>query len=163
MVEPEPAHFQAGKDNFARNRFEGEFIQAFVGPDQFEVDAFMAEHPGLELDILHSDIDLHEMNMLRCAAKTLQDKRAGYIFVSTHSQELHHQVVSAFVMAGYRIEVSCDFDNETTSFDGFVLASSPKRKRVFRGFKALSRSEIVQSKPADLVKSIRGLPNQPFW
>ena len=40
MVEPDPANLAAGRANFSRNGFEGEFIQATVAAGQWTLDSF---------------------------------------------------------------------------------------------------------------------------
>lgn len=148
LVESEEQHIKAGEKNFATNQLHGEFIRAFVGKGQFEVDAFLRERRIDVLDILHSDIQGYELDMLEGAAQALKDKRVTFLFVSTHSQELHHSVLSKLSGFGYRIEVASDFDFETTSFDGFVFASHPAVAPVFADFNPLSRLQILQASPA---------------
>jgi hypothetical protein len=41
------------------------------------------------------------------------------------------KTVSEIERVGYVLEVSSDFDNDTTSYDGFVFASSPRAKKLF--------------------------------
>jgi hypothetical protein len=156
LLEADEMHLRAGVENFRRNNFAGEFIQAFVGPGQFEVDAFLASRPGLRLDVLHSDIDLHEMSMLKGATNSLKSRAVDYVLISTHSQDLHHQVVKEMRSHEYRVEVSCDFDQESTSFDGFVLASSPDVRPVFeRELKFLGRAAIVETSPLDVLTALQ--------
>src|SRR3981189_857315 len=45
LVEPEELNLQVGRVNFERNKYEGEFIQAFVGNGQFSVDSFFEKRP----------------------------------------------------------------------------------------------------------------------
>lgn len=147
MVEPDQAGLEAGIHNFKTNGFEGEFINAFVQAGGFEVDKHM-ETTGLRhLDILHADIQGHELQMLQGARNTLSRKQIDYVFVSTHSQELHEQVCHVLTGLGYRVEVEADFDSETTSFDGFVFATSPVVPPVFRNFKPLGRVAITNTNP----------------
>lgn len=156
LVEPDEKHLAAGTKNFARNKFEGEFIRAFVGPGQFEVDAFLNSRPGLTLNVLHSDIDLHEMNMLAGATESLQSRKIDYVLISTHSQALHHEVVQKLQSLEYRVEVSCDFENLTTSFDGFVMASSPSVRPVFeQKLTFLGRLDICSARPGLLLNCLR--------
>lgn len=148
MVEPETHAIETGKNNFKLNGFDGEFIQAFVGKGQFEVDSYLS---GNNLDILHADIQEYEVQMLDGARQSLQSKLIDYLFVSTHSQILHEQVCCTLRELGYRLEVNVDFDNDTTSHDGFVFASSPLVKQVFN-FKPMGRKAIVESKASDILK-----------
>ena len=159
MVEPLPEHLQAGTENFARNGFAGEFIGQFVGPGQFEVDAFLASRPGLRLDVLHADIDRNEVTMLAGARSSLANHRIGRLFISTHSQQLHAETAAILRAADYRIEVSSDFDGESTSFDGFLFASSPDVPPLFPsrkgGFGCLGRLEITAAGPRALLERLQ--------
>lgn len=158
LVEPDPKCLRAGQQNFERNGFEGEFIQAMVAAGQFEVDAFVAER-GLErLDVLHSDIQGYEMEMLDGARGFLGRQGADYVFVSTHSQKLHRKVTERLQSHGYRIETSSDHANETTSFDGLVFATSPRLEPLLPGFQALGRERILLTSPAELVAYLTRTP-----
>lgn len=162
MVEPVGAHLQAGVANFARHHFAGEFIQMRVGAGRFEVDEFLRSRPGLHLDVLHADIDLHEVEMLSGARVSLHGRMIDRLFISTHSQALHEQVVESLEGVGYRIEVASDFDHETTSFDGFVFATSPAIKAAFPWRAAempifLGRERISISRPGEMLAHIVSL------
>ncbi len=152
MVEPNAQNIQIGKDNFALNRYEGEFVQAFVGHGHFGVDRYLQEKGIAHLDILHADIQSFEVEMLKDSAQSLQDKIVDYVFISTHTQDLHSGVVALLQQHGYRVEISSDFDRETTSYDGFVFASSPLREPVFPHFRPMSRIEIAQARSGDLIR-----------
>ena len=154
LVEPDPACLKAGQDNFARNGFEGEFIQAFVGLGKFEVDAFFRNRKIRQLDILHTDIQGFEVEMLQGARDVLAKRRVHYLFISTHSQAIHGTIVGGLNELGYRVEVSSDFDVQTTSFDGLVFASSPDVAPVFGDTRILGREEIAQCGPEDVLKSL---------
>ena len=52
-------------------------------------------------------------------------------------------------------EVSSNFDDHTTSFDGFVLASNPKIKRVFQNFNPMGRLDILQASSEEILDSLR--------
>ena len=154
MVEPDPENLAAGRANFARNGYQGEFIQAAVGKGQWELDAFVRSR-GLEhLDILHVDIQGAEADLINGGRDTLGRRLIDYLFVSTHSQALHRLIVSELAQFGYRIEVSSDHDDDTTSFDGFVLASRPEAKQVFDRFTCLGRSKIVTSRTAERLEAL---------
>lgn len=154
MVEPDANNLAAGKHNFGINGYAGEFIQALVGKGQFEVDAFMESRGITHLDVLHVDIQGFELEMMAGSRRALEQAKIDYAFVSTHSQELHHGIVRGFEGFGYRVEVASDFDNDTTSFDGFVLASSPRAQHIFKDFTALGRDHIVHSRPGALLDSL---------
>ena len=143
LVEPNPSNLAAGKSNFRRNGFEGEFINAPVAKGQFEIDRFFHARNIPRLDILHADIQGYEIQMLDATRTTLAETKIDYLFISTHSQKLHGDVVRTLGEYGYRVEVSSDFDNDTTSFDGFVFASSPSATQIFREFIPFGRTMIA--------------------
>jgi hypothetical protein len=161
LVEPELECLKAGQDNFARNGLKGEFIQAFVGTGKFVIGDFFRTRKIKKIDILHTDIQAFEVEMLEGAKDVLARRRVDYLFISTHSQQLHLQVVDRLINLGYRVEISSDFDAETTSFDGFVFASSPEVKPVFGKVSILGREEIAQCRPADILKSLVLLQREP--
>ncbi len=154
MIEPDPGCLAAGRSNFSRNGYQGEFIQAAVGKGWWEADAFFGSRGLVHVDVLHADIQGYEVEMLEGARTTLDRAAVDYLFISTHSQELHQQVVSRLGEHGYRVEVSSDFDNETTSYDGFVFASSPRATRVFGDFGFAGRTRIALSDANDLVEAV---------
>ena len=92
MVEPDLGNLAAGKANFARNGFEGEFIHAAVGKGLWELDDFFATRGLSHLDILHVDIQGAEGALLDGGRQTLGNSRIDYLCVSTHSQALHRGV-----------------------------------------------------------------------
>ena len=154
LVEPDPANFLSGVRNFDRNGYEGEFIESFVGHGQLEIDKFLSSRSMGHLDILHADIQGYEVQMLEGCQKSLKGRLIDHLFISTHSQELHTKIVSEIERVGYVLEVSSDFDNDTTSYDGFVFASSPSTKKLFEGFAPLGRTSTVQSVPDRLLTTL---------
>ena len=151
LVEPDAERLAAGRANFARNSYDGDFLQAFVGKGQFEVDAWMSDRKCDRLTILHSDIQGYEAEMLEGAAATLQNRRIDYLFISTHSQPLHDTVRVRLEGLGYRIALSADFDNETTSFDGFLLAVHPGLPSLPFDPAPLDRQTICAAQPEQLL------------
>lgn len=154
LVEPDDDNIEAGKRNFSYNKLQGEFIQAFVGKGQFGVDEFLAKRGFNKLDILHSDIQGYELEMLQDASHSLKNLKIDYIFVSTHSQAIHLACVNYLKISGYRIEVCSDFENETTSFDGFIFASSPKVLQLFVDFKPFRRCDIETTNAQDILHAL---------
>ena len=151
MVEPEGGNLEAGRTNFARHGYEGTFIQALVGKGQFEVDRFMSEHGYPRLNILHSDIQGFEIEMLNGAAESFSRCLIDYAFISTHSQDLHDKVLTELTAAGMRIEASSGFDFETTSYDGFVIAARPALPLLLPAFNPIGRLSLLLSSPAEVV------------
>jgi hypothetical protein len=150
MVDADRHCLDTGRYNFTSNGFEGEFIHQPVGKGKFEIDSFIDSRQLSNITILHADIQGFESEMLDGAVAMLGKKLVDYVFVSTHSDELHADVVSRLEKAGYVIEVTSPFSEHTTSGDGFVFASSPKVKRVFQGFSPLGRLDIVNYTSAGL-------------
>jgi hypothetical protein len=160
LVEPDLNNLQSGMNNFDLNEIDGEFIHAFVGKDDFIVDKYLSDRRIGKLDILHSDIQGYELEMLEGSRNALGSKAIDYVFVSTHSQELHSDAVERLAGFGYRIEISSDFDYGTTSYDGFVFASSPAKTAVFTGFSPMSRIQILDTSPAVLAEYVSRVVRQ---
>ncbi|WP_395739481.1 FkbM family methyltransferase [Prosthecobacter sp.] len=133
LVEPESLNLEMGKKNFQINGCHGQFTQAYIGsadgmaPDGIRitcVNTLMAEN-GLEhLHVLHSDIQGFELEMLHGASALLKSRRIDYLFVSTHSDDLHQKCEDFLVNSGYQILASVNL-KESYSVDGILVASSP--------------------------------------
>lgn len=152
LVEPELQNLNTGKYNFELNGFTGEFTHAFVGKNQFNVEKYLTERNIKKIDILHSDIQGYEVEMLEDCSNLLTRQCIDYLFISTHSQQLHHEVKSLLVDFNYRVEISSDFDSETTSFDGFIFASSSSIKPIFKEFHPMNRIQIEEASSALLIE-----------
>lgn len=159
LVEPDELRMQAGLYNFRQHGYAGEFIQAFVGKGQFEVDTFIKTKGLQKLNLLHADIQGYEIEMLNGCSTALYEKLIDHIFISTHSQELHLNVIKILNSFEYRIEVSSDFDSETTSFDGFIFSTSPLISPVFNNFSSFGREQIIGSQPIELVRRLLEILN----
>jgi hypothetical protein len=154
MVEPDPICLAAGRNNFARNGFVGEFIQAAVSRSAWQVDQFLNSRKMDHIDVLHVDIQGLELEMMAGAGDALGNARIDYLFVSTHSQQMHDEIIASLKRCGYRIEVTSDFDHETTSYDGLVFASSPRAKPLFNGFVTIGRAAHATSDPDDVLSAL---------
>ena len=150
LVEPSSKRIQAGKENFKLNGFNGEFIQASVATGLFEVDNFLADSNIEKLTILHSDIQGNEVEMLKSCVKSLEQKCIDYLFISTHSQTLHQEVIDILKHFNYRVEISSDVDSDTTSYDGFIFSSSNLVEKIFTDFAPMGRAQINNAHPNDL-------------
>jgi len=157
MVEPELQNIVCGENNLIINCFQGEFINDFVGYSGFQLDRFVQERKFTSLNILHSDIQGYEIEMIDGAKTSLSQHLADYIFISTHSEDIHTSVINKLREFGYRVEVSSGFDNHTTSYDGFILASSPKVDAVFESFLPLGRLEIARAAPNELINYVNSV------
>ena len=154
LVEPDAVNFAAGVTNFKSNGLTGEFIRSAVGRDHLQVDAFCAERHLERLDVLHVDIQGSELEMVEGCTRTLADRRVDHLFISTHSQAIHERVLMEMSKFGYRVEVSSDFDTETTSHDGLIFACSPGAAQIFQGFKPIGRTRIARSHPPDILRAL---------
>ncbi len=156
-VEPERNNLETGRKNFALNGMSGEFIQAFVSNEHFQVDDFLAQKSPDGIDILHADIQGYELQMLMGSMRSLEGRRVKRIFVSTHSQELHQDVVQCLKEVDYRVDVSADFEKETTSFDGFVYACLPDLPPLLSGVDIMGRTAVCQAKPHEFLAYLNGV------
>jgi hypothetical protein len=133
MVEPDAFNLGHGKRNFNLNNMKGEFIQAFVGEKSQTnengrtvcVDGLVEEYNIDFIHVLHSDIQGYEGDMLKGAEKTFSDGKIGYIFISTHSQELHYSCLDFLKEKKFIVIASADM-NETYSEDGLIVARAPQ-------------------------------------
>jgi hypothetical protein len=134
IVEPDTSSLAAGRLNFRLNAREAVFEQAFVGNPQrrsddgtpfITVDDFCSRHAIDHLGILHADIQYAELEMLDGARMLLQRHGADFVFISSHSDELHYACIDALKEYGYAILASADLA-ETYSYDGLIVARSPK-------------------------------------
>jgi hypothetical protein len=147
LVEPDANNLEVGRSNFINNELEGEFIQSFVGHGHFAIDEFLEKQKISRLHLLHSDIQGYELEMLDGAKAALESGLVDYIFISTHTQNLHEEVLARLEGHGYRIEVAAGYDEETTSFDGLVFASNKRLNALFPDFNPMGRLEILSSTP----------------
>jgi tRNA A58 N-methylase Trm61 len=152
LVEPEKNHLEIAQKNFAENELFATFICGFVGKGHFTVDQFMENQKLTKLNILHSDIQGFEVEMLQDAKHSLSSHMIDYCFVSTHNEVLHLECVKTLEEYGYCVTVSAGFDTETTSCDGFILASSPRVKTVLEDFWFFTREQCGSVSLTELKK-----------
>jgi hypothetical protein len=131
LVEPDINSMNVGKNNFALNGMVGNFIQDHVGLNGFTIDTFMVEYSVPKINIVHSDIQGYEYEMLLGSINAIENKLVDYFFISTHSQELHHLCENFLIDKGYKIIGSADFENETFCYDGIIIATSDFNHQVF--------------------------------
>ena len=106
---------------------------------------------GARQAALHADIQGYELEMLEGAQRSLASAAIDHVFISTHSQKLHRRSVQALRVAGYRVEVSSDFETDTTSSDGLIVASGPTVPPLFEDFSPLGREDICRASPAAIL------------
>jgi len=154
MVEPRETAIAVGMNNLRVNECRGQFIKGAIGRNALNVDGLMPSLKIDHLDILHADIQGAELEMLEGAHQTFSEKRVDYVFVSTHGQDKHYATIAALERLRYRVEVASDFDNETTSYDGFVFASGYHVAAIFEEFRPSGRLQIISAPPRELVNAL---------
>jgi FkbM family methyltransferase len=139
-VEPASRNIQMGKDNFSLNFGAAPprvmFEQAFAGPTDkapsikgeaptVSVDGFLSKHGISHLAMLHADTQGHELDVLYGAARSLSSAAIDYVFLSTHTNELHRLCLEE--LRGHRYRILADVDLlETYSFDGLIVGQNPR-------------------------------------
>lgn len=156
LVEPDSDNLAAGRANFARNGFDATFINDFVGVGHFSVDSFMDASDLEAIAVLHADIQGFELEMLRGAERTLKAGKMDYLFISTHSQDLHDKCLGQLANCGYRTILESGYARHTTSLDGLIVSSRDGLPNPFSDFRPLARTEIPGALPARLLESIAG-------
>jgi len=119
------------KSNFAMNNLHATFMVGYIGKDVADsqppvtnVDRICKEQKLDFIDILHADIQGFEMEMLQTMPLLIEKRGIGYIFISTHSNELHANCIDFLVANKY--EILCDADIDATfSEDGLIVAKDP--------------------------------------
>lgn len=143
-VEPDSRNMQMGKDNFALNFGDSPprvaFEQAFAGRKDaiasrdkdvstVSVDGFLSKHGILHLAILHADTQGYELDVLLGATDSLASAAIDYVFLSTHSNELHRLCLEELHKHRYRILADIDLI-ETYSFDGLIVGQSRRAPQI---------------------------------
>jgi hypothetical protein len=121
-IEPEQASLECGELNCSINKVSADFTEAFIGKNHLNLSDFVKEKHIEYIDILHSDIQGYELEMLSDITDLLDHAKIRYLFISTHSDELHHACISLLEEHNYRIIAKADFETETFCHDGIILA-----------------------------------------
>jgi hypothetical protein len=131
MVEPEEAGLKSGKENFEINGLQGDFTRAFIGneykessPPILTVDWILSQKNIPFLDLLHSDIQGYELQMLEGASNSFLQGKVGYVFISTHSNQVHGACENKLRDYGHVILHSINLDH-SYSEDGLIVAARP--------------------------------------
>jgi hypothetical protein len=122
-IEPELNGLNLGKRNCLLNDIDNvNFTQGFIGKNQINLCDFIREKNIENIDILHSDIQGFELEMLEDITELLIQNKIKYLFVSTHSDYLHYKCINLLKQHNYRIIASADFETETFCYDGIIVA-----------------------------------------
>lgn len=132
MVEPELANLKFGKKNFRINGMKGSFNHGYISNKSFisktgdrfiGVDDFVKDKNIDFVDILHSDIQGFELNMLKGATELFKSNKVGYVFISTHSNSIHHDCIDFLKKYEFIIVAEANLD-ESYSMDGLIVAKA---------------------------------------
>jgi FkbM family methyltransferase len=140
MVEPITEKMQLGQKNFDLNGFSWIFFNGCMGGEykdkmtfvdwnndeiemkQYSVDAIVEKNNIAFIDILHSDIQGAEVDMLKGCEQSLNAGKIGYLCISTHGDK-HERCLDFFkqrsmhIIAEHSVEASA-------SADGLIVAQS---------------------------------------
>lgn len=129
MVEPSQHNLKFGRNNFDINQMKGTFIHGYVGETSDKnadgtpivcVDNLIKDYGIKHLNILHSDIQGFEVEMLRGARNSFEQEMIDYVFISTHSNQIHQECLSQVSEYGYKIIAEANLD-ESFSVDGLIV------------------------------------------
>jgi len=122
-IEPSSDALEVGIQNCKLNNITNiDFTQGFIGKDNISLSQFVQDKQIDTIDILHSDIQGFEVEMLNDIVNLLKNKKIRYLFISTHSDALHANCLSILNECDYRIIASADFETETFCYDGIIVA-----------------------------------------
>jgi FkbM family methyltransferase len=147
MIEPTEEKIKAGKINFDINNMKGKFAQAFVGREplkdanfvdwdgksytlnQTSVDNIRKEYNLDTVDIVHSDIQGAEYDMLLGSLDSIEEQKINYFFISTHGQSIHEYCMRFLKNKNFYILCS-HTEEESYSADGLIVASQRPGKEI---------------------------------
>jgi Methyltransferase FkbM domain len=128
-VEPDETNLDWGRRNFELNGQVADFTRAYVGPlprngspPTISVDSFIETKQIKHIDILHSDIQGFELEMLEGAKNSFSRRVVDYVFISTHRHALHYRCLEKLAKYGFRILADADL-LESHSLDGLIVAA----------------------------------------
>jgi hypothetical protein len=134
----EPYDLESGIRNFKLNNLKGNFFRYSIadkneiqenGLETITIDSFINENYIDFVDILHSDIQGFEVVMLQGAENLLKQRKVGYIFISTHSDQIHSNCIKFLEHLNY-IQVCSANIQESYSWDGLLVYKNPEYKGV---------------------------------
>jgi FkbM family methyltransferase len=138
MVEPDLASLKFGKRNFEINDAVGDFTFSYISNKSYIdktgnrfvcVDDFVKNKKIEFIHILHCDIQGFEDKMLEGAIKSFELNKIEYVFISTHSNNLHAYCIEFLKNFNFNIIADVNMD-ESYSLDGLIVAKSSMFKQV---------------------------------
>jgi hypothetical protein len=122
-IEPNINNLNIGKKNAKLNNVDIDFTQGFIGNKHINIIDFMKKKNIEFVEILHSDIQGYEFEMLTDIVPLLKEKKIKYLFISTHSDDIHYKCIELLKKNNYNIIASADFETETFCYDGIIVAT----------------------------------------
>lgn len=119
-VEPNLHNLQLGQKNSELNNCTMDFTQMSIANGNFL--SYLELKDIEHIDLLHSDIQGAELNMITSIKPMLKHKQINYLFINTHSDPIHYQILDILQECNYRIIASADFETETFCFNGLIVA-----------------------------------------
>lgn len=131
LFEADTNNLMNGKSNFESNGLSGTFTNCFINdkldlstsPPVFTIDYIMAQNDIEFADVIHSDIEGYELNMLHGAVNAIKENRIGYFVISTHTNEVHYACLDFLKARNFIIICEADKFN-TYSYDGLIVVRS---------------------------------------
>lgn len=129
LIEPSSFNLNFGIRNFSLNNMYGDFTNAYIGKEEssleevptLNIDYFVRLKQIKFIDLLHSDIQGYEHEMLQGAEQTIIDQKIGYFFISTHNDENHYACIKYLTDRRYDIICSATL-TQSYSEDGLIVA-----------------------------------------
>jgi hypothetical protein len=122
-IEPLLDNLITGVKNCSLNNINNvDFTLGAIGREHINICDFIREKKIDYIDILHSDIQGYELEMLQDITELLIQNKIKYLFISTHSDFIHYMCINILKKNNYRIIASADFETETFCFDGIIVA-----------------------------------------
>jgi hypothetical protein len=121
---------ERARTNFKMNGLSANFMEGYIGKQNdssqirvYNVDEICSIQNIEFIDVLHSDIQGFELEMLETMPEQFRQNKIGYIFISTHSNELHYQCIDFLEKLNFKIVCQADLDH-SFSEDGLIVAKS---------------------------------------
>ena len=158
LAEPEAAHIEVGRKNFALNKVDGTFERCRIGaesnmnsdPPTKTVMDLCKKNSIDNVSILHSDIQGYEFEMLLGARELLQNpKNVQFIFISTHGLELHDRCLKFLTSLDFSV-VASHTPPESYSGDGLIVVTSDTRMHKVD----ISSRPISEMRMIDAIRSV---------
>lgn len=149
LVEPMWENMQFGQSTFALNGLNCESIRALIGDSYVPAPKlsvvsipWLFEHFKIEtLDLLHSDIQGFERDMLQGAKPLLDAKRIRALFVSTHGDDVHQACEAMIREAGYMVALNLP-QRDSYAYDGMIIAARPGDEPLLADIRVSRRTDV---------------------